>query len=481
MNRLGTHVTLDGASVTPLRLSNRARAFASRFSIRTKIIGIVLTLTTILGLGITWQVRDAMSGLAQSELSRRGEAIVLEIASDIAGPLGNENVAVVTDILESAMASHPDASFAVVSRPDGVVIATAADANVLPAGVPDDALSGQPGQIDGFVSFSSAVSDDSGSIALGMSEEQLVRAVNGVTLQLLLTTLFVGAIGIAAATTLTWLLTRPILDLVEATTRVSRGDLSARATVTSDDEIGLLGNAFNSLVNELESNRAVIAETEEARTHLVEQLIVAQEDERKRIARELHDGVGQSLSSIMLMASMIERSETSDGNGKYAAEIREASSETLKDVRRLGRELRPSVLDDLGLTAALVRYAAEFQLQYPEIMTEFHADLPKRLSPVVETTMYRVIQEGMTNVARHSGAKALSVIVTDRAGGVRAIIEDDGSGFDAETERRNGHSVGIHGMIERIDLLGGRLEIESSDTGTSIYAEVPAPTMRTGT
>jgi signal transduction histidine kinase len=87
----------------------------------------------------------------------------------------------------------------------------------------------------------------------------------------------------------------------------------------------------------------------------------------------------------------------------------------------------------------------------------------------------------MTNVARHSGARALSVIVTDRAGGVRTIIEDDGSGFDPETERRNGQSVGIHGMIERIDLLGGRLEIESSDTGTFIYAEVPAPTMRTGT
>jgi signal transduction histidine kinase len=174
---------------------------------------------------------------------------------------------------------------------------------------------------------------------------------------------------------------------------------------------------------------------------------------------------------------MIERS----GSPERATGIRETASEALIHVRQLGRELRPSVLDDLGLTSAIERYAAEFRLRYPEMTTEFHGELPKRVTPVIETTMYRVIQEAMTNVARHSGARSLSVLLTERRGAVQAIIEDDGSGFDPSKERRNAHSVGIHGMIERVELLGGRLDIESSDAGTTIYAVVPMMMMGPGT
>lgn len=456
---------------------DRAKAFAGRFPVRTKIIGIVLALTTILGLGITWQVRSAMTGFAESELSSRGEAIALEVAAQVAEPVAEGHVATVVDILDAVVASHPDTVFAVASRPDGVVIGTAADTTELPPGTPENALVDHPDEIEGLHTFSSPIAEDGGTVTVGMSDARLVRTVNAVTLQLLLTTLFVGAIGIVAATLLTWLLTRPILDLVKTTHMVSHGDLTARATVTAEDEIGTLAKAFNRMVDELETNRRTITETERARTRLLEQLIGAQEDERKRIARELHDGVGQSLSSIILAANIIESSDPSDGAGEHAARISEEAAETLKHVRRLGRELRPSVLDDLGLVAALDRYVAEFRLRYPEIAAEFHSDLPQRLSPVMETTMYRVIQEGMTNVARHSGARSVSVLIIQRTGTVRAIIEDNGSGFDPEAERRNGQSVGIHGMIERVELLGGRLDIESSDAGTSVYAEVPTPTV----
>jgi signal transduction histidine kinase len=306
-------------------------------------------------------------------------------------------------------------------------------------------------------------------VTVGLTDVVLVRTVNGLTFQMLLTTLFAGAIGVAAATFVTWVLTRPIVDLVKTTHQVSHGDLSARATVTADDEIGTLATVFNEMVSELERGRRRIAETEQARKRLLEQLIDAQEVERKRIARELHDDVGQSLSGIMLSASLIERS----GSPEQATAIREAAAETLTHVRRLGRELRPSVLDDLGLVSALERYAAEFRLRYPEMTTEFLSELSERVSPVIETTIYRVVQEAMTNGARPSGARALSVVLTERGGVVRAIVEDDGSGFDPSRERRNAHSVGIHGMIERVELLGGRLDIESSDTGTAIYASVP--------
>lgn len=451
---------------------DRSKAIAGRFSIRTKIIGIVLILTTILGLGITWQVRGATRDLAESDLANRGQAIAAEAAGHVVEPLAQQEYTAVADVLDGILTNHPDTVFALVSRPGGAIVGTA----VVPGGPPveslREAIEKPPTLPDGLYTYSSPITEFEGTVTIGMTDEQLVRTINGVTLQLLLTTLFVGAIGFVAATLLTWLLTRPILDLVKTTHRVSEGDLTARATVVADDEIGALATVFNEMVGELETGRETIAEAERARKRLLEQIINAQEDERKRIARELHDGVGQSLSSIMLSATMIERS----GSPESARQIRETAAETLVHVRRLGRELRPSVLDDLGLVSALDRHTAEFRLRYPEIETEFHSELIERVAPAIETTMYRVIQEAMTNVARHSGASSVSVLITERADAVRAIIEDNGSGFEPLQERRNARSVGIHGMIERVELLGGRLDIESSDAGTTVFAAVPLAT-----
>ncbi|VAW08632.1 Two-component system sensor histidine kinase [hydrothermal vent metagenome] len=462
-------------------LPERVKAFAGRFSVRTKIIGIVLALTTILGLGVTWQARSAMSGLATSELVSRGQAIALEVAEQVVTPMAANDIPAVTSILDALLTSHPDTVFVVVARADGVIVGIATDTNEYPPGTIGSNLTDVPAAVDGLHVFSATVKNTGGAVRVGVSDTRVGNTVNAVTLQLLLTTLFVGAIGIVAATLLTWLLTRPIVDLVKTTTKVSEGDLTARATVAAEDEIGALAESFNGMVDEIEISRATIAETEQMRTRLLERLIAAQEDERKRIARELHDGIGQSLTSIMLAAGLLDRSESVDERNEYTARIREASADTLKQVRRLGRELRPSVLDDLGLSAALDRYVAEFRLRCPEITAEIHYHLPARLEPLIETTLYRVVQEAMTNVARHSGARTVSVLIGLRSGLVRAIIEDDGAGFDPEVKRASGESVGIHGMVERIELLGGRLDIESSEHGTTIYAEVPMPETANGT
>ncbi len=469
-------IAVTGKGIMQDPWSERTKAFAGRFSLRTKIVGIVLMLTTVLGLGITWQVRSAMSALVESELAVRTETIALEVAVHVADPLERRDIAAVAGILEDAVASHPDAAFAVISRTDGIIVARAsADPNRASGSTLTDVLAQQSATGDSLHTVSVPISTQTDTLTYGLTDTRLERTVTAVTLQLLLTTLFVGAIGALAATLLTWLLTRPIVDLVKTTHKVSDGDLTARATVAAEDEIGELAEAFNGMVNEIEISRATIAETEHMRTRLLERLIGAQEDERKRIARELHDGIGQSLTSIMLAAGLLERAEQTEERNEYTARIREASADTLKQVRRLGRELRPSVLDDLGLSAALDRYVAEFRLRCPEITTEIHCHLPARLEPLVETTLYRVVQEAMTNVARHSGARTVSVLIGLRSGAVRAIIEDDGAGFDPEAKQASGESVGIHGMVERIELLGGRFDIESSEHGTTIFAEVPMP------
>jgi signal transduction histidine kinase len=312
-----------------------------------------------------------------------------------------------------------------------------------------------------------------GAVRLGLSERRLVGVVGGITTQMLITTVFVGLAGIAAASLLTWLLTRPILDLVHTTREVGAGDLSARATHWADDEIGSLSVAFNRMVEDLEANRETIAENEAARGRLLEQLIDAQEEERKRLARELHDTVGQALSSLMVGMAVLTKSSTDETVVAKREELHSLAGETLEQVRQLGRELRPSALDDLGLAAALDRYSQDFGILNPQVSVDLHVDLPTRLPSATETNLYRIVQEGMTNAARHSSAGSLSVLITRRNGLVKAIIDDDGHGFDPDAARRAGQSVGIHGMQERAELIGGRMTIESGRDGTTVFVEVP--------
>jgi signal transduction histidine kinase len=297
--------------------------------------------------------------------------------------------------------------------------------------------------------------------------------VNVVTGQMLLTTLGVAIFGIAAAILLTWLLTRPILDLVATTQRVGEGDLAARASHWADDEIGALADAFNQMVAQLKANRESLIEKEAARTQLLQMLITAQEEERRRIARELHDGVGQVLTSFIVGNKLASQLEDREAARRKNLEIAQVATETLEQVRMLSRQLRPSLMDDLGLAAALERYVADFRRLYPEMTVDLHCDLGERLPEPLETTLYRIIQEAMTNAARHSGSNFVGVLVARRSGRVQAIIEDHGRGFDVASVHKTANSVGIHAMSERAELVGGRLDIESNDEGTTVYVEVP--------
>ena len=199
-------------------------------------------------------------------------------------------------------------------------------------------------------------------------------------------------------------------------------------------------------------------------------VVQAQELERQRIARELHDETGQALTSILLGLKPLE--ETADDATRAAlADLREHVVRALQDVRRLAVELRPAVLDDFGLVPALERLAASFAEQ--GIRVDFHSALGEvRLPGEVETTLYRVVQESLTNILKHADARNVSVSVARRESGVAAVVEDDGAGFDERTVREG--AVGLLGMRERLALVEGRLEIESRPgAGTTIVAEVP--------
>lgn len=198
-------------------------------------------------------------------------------------------------------------------------------------------------------------------------------------------------------------------------------------------------------------------------------LIEGQELERRRLARELHDETGQALTSVLLGLKSVE---TAADLPAALAELRELVVATLQDVRRLAVELRPKALDDFGLVPAVERLTETF-VASTGIGLQFQSRLgEERLPSEVETTLYRVVQESLTNIAKHAGARNVSILLVRRGSSATAVIEDDGHGFTGADEQDGG--IGLAGMRERVALLDGRLTVESDrGRGTTIVAEVP--------
>jgi two-component system sensor histidine kinase UhpB len=212
---------------------------------------------------------------------------------------------------------------------------------------------------------------------------------------------------------------------------------------------------------------------------LSEQVLAAQEDERKRIARELHDETAQALTTLLIHLKILERARSASEIRGQINELRELTAETLEAVRKLAVELRPATLDDLGLLAALEAYAEGYAARIP-LRVNFAArgfkDGDGRLPPQVELVLYRVVQEALTNAAKHARADAVRIQLDRSPDEVVAIVTDDGQGFDVEDMMRSRErGLGLFGMQERLALVQGQLVIDSEPgRGTRVEARVPS-------
>ena len=200
-------------------------------------------------------------------------------------------------------------------------------------------------------------------------------------------------------------------------------------------------------------------------------VVDAQELERARLARELHDETGQALTSILLGLKHLDDAVETDEAREATAAIRELVASTLQDVRRLAVELRPSALDDFGLVPAVERLAANLSEQ-SDLVVDFEARLgDRRLPPEAETALYRIVQEALTNVVKHADAHRVSITLVRKEASAVVVVEDDGQGFEPGAVRTG--ALGFTGMRERVELVGGRLTVESSPgAGTTLVAEV---------
>ncbi len=276
-----------------------------------------------------------------------------------------------------------------------------------------------------------------------------------------------------------WFILNWINRLLAATRLLSAGNLSARTGSGGAGELARLAGAFDEMATAIEQRHSEQRRAQDQIQRQLRQVITAQEDERMRIARELHGETGQSLSALILgldVAQMV-LAEDKQKTEEHLKDLKAMTEETLRDLRRLIADLRPSLLDDLGLGPALAWYG-EQRLTPLGIRFVLNDDgQEERLPPEMETALFRIVQEGITNGIRHAHASAVDIDLIHQDGFVTLQLADNGCGFNTaavESNDTEGRGLGLRGMQERANLLGGEFQLRSAPgAGTTIRVRVP--------
>jgi two-component system sensor histidine kinase UhpB len=321
-----------------------------------------------------------------------------------------------------------------------------------------------------LTTFQKVAVANSGIIAVGALSGPLI-ALNFSGRSRLPSLLLLLAIGLLAILVVNFLILRlafrPLRELESMMGAVKPDVHEPRVHSTyADPDVRRIATVFNSMLDRLENERHLSAE----------RVLQAQERERQRVARELHDQTGQALThEIISLDLLLER--TSDPSVRQQLEaVKRTLEETLEEVHRMSQDLRPSVLDDLGLVPALRTLAR--QRSGPRVLLRVDG-LKDRLPPPIETALYRIAQEALTNANKYARASQVEIDLSSLNGsGVRLSVRDDGIGFDParvpETEERGRAGLGLFGMRERATLLRGTLEVNSAPArGTEVVAQLP--------
>ena len=297
--------------------------------------------------------------------------------------------------------------------------------------------------------------------------------VAGTEVQILGITL---GLSLAVSFALVYVALRPLNDLETTAARLAAGDLDARvpSSVLADRDMVRVGSTLNALLDRLSEDRT--------RLHrLAAQVISVQDEERARVARELHDSTAQILAAIMLQLGVAARESSSPALDARIATLRELAAEALEEVRSLSHTMHPRVLDDLGLAAALewigrqTRDQESFDVEV--FAVEWHPPMPAPLASV----LYRVAQEALRNAARHASPSRVEIFLRREPGRATLEVTDDGRGFDVRRAEERRPGMGMFSMRERVGLVNGVLRVESSPgRGTRIVASVPLGDLEQG-
>ncbi|SDF56790.1 HAMP domain-containing sensor histidine kinase [Sporolituus thermophilus] len=460
-----------------------------RLSIYYKVNGIIVGMLLLVGLLVWIVIRQATVDLLGQQMEKRGLEVANYIAALSANDILLDNHYALYERISKTQHNTEDVRYVLITDYTGRILAhTFSDG--LPRGLATLRDSGGSLAVIKFDTNEGTIREvmvpiengDIGFVRVGMSENSTQQLLNKTNRNFFIGIIMMCVIATFLATWLTSVIIRPIRSLAEAVAKIQSGNLSARVEAKTGDEVGLLAVAFNQMVaglkeKEKENNLLLeeLRHKEAMRTFLIKKLFTIQEDERKRISRELHDETGQLLASLLAYMKLLLSKLTDQQQKELLQEARDVAVNALEGLRKIAVELRPPVLDDLGVTAAMQKYIQTFSRQQG---LKVHFSAPEEqleLDPEISLALYRILQESLTNIAKHARASNVYVCLSAADQTVRLIVRDDGLGINGSLESAGPKNrLGIYGMKERAELLGGSLDIHSENgCGTVVIVVLP--------
>lgn len=427
------------------------------------------------------------------ELDTSGRELAASISQVISNDILVDDRFAMTEQLLHAQQTNDQVRYILVTYPDGRILASTFT-DGLPKGLPERRDVQHDGA-DKTVTFDSTEGYireviypiDGGLVGyfrIGLSERPMMQLMWKRFVQTMLVILAICLAASVLATRYARAFLRPVQTLAQAIRQIGRGNYSVRVPVETKDEVGRLAKAFNVMsdrlaVKDRENSKLLTAlrEKEKTRIWLIDQLFSAREDERRRISRELHDETSQSMVSMLAYLRLIMDQTEEPKVRELVAGVRDLTRETLEGLRHLAVNLHPPLLDDLGLVVAIEKYLDTYRQTQPGLTVTFHHDGDiSRVSRPVALFCYRMVQEGLTNIARHAQAHTVTIGLHVLPSKLTLSVRDDGIGFSAdraERARLDNH-LGLVSMRERTDVLNGTFAIDSHPgKGTTLTSSLP--------
>ena len=465
-------------------------------SLQAKMFLVVAStiLSAIICCGVWMHV--LLSDVLASQTDARAKALSSYIATRSVDLYLTNDLLALSDLLEDAVSDNEDVVYAFIENDGGRVVVESGLGKTISRELIDQNF--PQFTEDGYVENSIILNTDHGvvvdcaipmfndspvAVRLGMGYGSADAALRSTMLQFGIFTCAIMGLAAAVAFVLVRSTLKNVKSLVALTEKVSAGGLDLRARLKSRDEIGKLAASFNAMLDDLqeaEANRdqyiEALASKEEALAMLLQRAIDSQEEERKRIARELHDETSHSLSAMLIeLQNLRGDGNLSPSQVDRVRAIRGLIEQSLDDVNRLAWNLRPSVLDKFGLTTSLERYLEEIEERHGISASLTIQGDASSLPPNIEITVYRIAQEAVTNALKYADADELDVSLVINSS-ITLLVEDNGKGFDVDevSKLEPGKHLGLLGMDERVSMFGGKLSIEAAvGAGTTIIARIP--------
>ncbi|SMC80240.1 HAMP domain-containing sensor histidine kinase [Sporomusa malonica] len=474
-----------------------------RLSIYFKINGIILVMLLLISLFMGFIMTKTATHLIEDQMEKRGA----ELASYL-GVLSSNDILLddhyaLFDRVNKTKQNTDDVRYIIISDSAGRVLAHTFE-NSLPKGLPagvtmqppvllssdtNSAISSY--QVTKYNSNEGLIREivmpiENGAIGyvrVGMSEKGTEQIMNKRMKDFIVLIFLVGVFAAAGATYLAFVIISPLRSLTQAAEQIRRGNFQVYADIPHQDEVGQLSKVFNDMAQslrekQLENNRLLedLRTKEVLRAELIKKLFSVQEEERKRLSRELHDETGQLLASLLAYMKLLLSKLVEEEQKQVLFAARNVAMDALGGLRKIAVELRPPVLDDLGLPAAMKRYIQTFSEQQGLAVHFSVLEDNVVIGSEVSLALYRILQESLTNIAKHAQASQVYVTLDVSENQVTMVIKDDGLGIGTRTVQSAYYKnrVGIYGMRERAEMLGGSLSIESGkEGGTTVVVILP--------